>query len=150
MTSIYDNYGERAREHLKEEFSASSIQRDIEYAERDTKDITAFIAAAKAQIAVIEKTVFKRYIDFKKGKDYYAGKIEFSASVYRVPQVPGNERLKVYESDDSRRWVGNDKKKEALEFVLALIRKYPDAELIGTAAELCQKVQKKKQDVIPI
>jgi len=139
MTSIYDNYGERAREHLKEEFSASSIQRDIEYAERDTKDITAFIAAAKTQIAVIEKTAFKRYIDFKKGKDYYAGKIEFSVSVYRVPQVLGNERLKVYESDDSRRWVGNDKKKEAVESVLVLLKKYPDAELIGTAAELCQK-----------
>jgi len=139
MTSIYDNYGERVREHLKEEFSIGSIQRDIEYAERDTKDIAAFIAAAKTQIAVIEKTSFKWYIDFKKGKDYYAGKIEFSASVYRVPQVPGNERLKVYESDDSRRWVGNDKKKEALEFVFALLKKYPDAELIGTAAELCRK-----------
>ena len=146
MTSIYDNYGERAREHLKEEFSTSSIQRDIGYAERDIKDITAFIAAAKTQITVIEKTAFKRYIDFKKGKDYYAGKIEFSATVYRVPQVLGNERLKVYESDDGRRWVGNDKKKEAIEFVFALLKKYPDAELIGTAAELCQK----KRGVIEI
>lgn len=141
MTSIYDNYGERAREHLREEFNISSIQRDIEYAERDIKDITEFIVAAKTQIDVVEKTAFKQYIDFKKGKDYYAGKIEFSASVYRVPQILGNERLKVYESDDSRRWIGNDKKKEAFEFVFALLKKYPDAELIGNAAELCRKKQ---------
>ncbi len=141
MTTIYDNYGERAREHLKEEFSTSSIQRDIEYAERDIKDITAFIVAAKEQIAVIEKTTFKRFIEFKKGRDYYAGKVEFSVSVYRVPQVPGNERLKVYETD-GRRWVGNDKRKEAIGYVLDLIQKYPEGELIGNAAELIKKAHK--------
>jgi hypothetical protein len=142
MTSIFDNYGERAREHLKEEFNADSIQRDIGYAERDKKDISTFITSAKEQIAVIEKTTFKRYIDFKKGRDYYAGKIEFSVSVYQVPQVPGNEKLKVY-SDDGKRYIGNDKRKEAIGDVLKLIVKYPDAELIGNGAELIQKAHKK-------
>jgi len=142
MTTIYNNYGESAREHLKEEFSINSIERDIGYAERDIRDISLFFVAAKTQIAVIEKTTFKRYIEFKKGRDYYAGKVEFSVSVYRVPQVPGNERLKVYETD-GQRWVGNDKRKEAIGYVLDLIQKYPAGELIGNAAELILKTHKK-------
>ncbi len=142
MTTIYNNYGESAREHLKEEFSINSIERDIGYAERDIRDISLFFVAAKTQIAVIEKTTFKRYIEFKKGRDHYAGKVEFSVSVYRVPQVPGNERLKVYETD-GRRWVGNDKRKEAIGYVLDLIQKYPAGELIGNAAELILKTHKK-------
>lgn len=141
MTTIYNNYGESAREHLKEEFSINSIERDIGYAERDIRDISLFFVAAKTQIAVIEKTTFKRYIEFKKGRDHYAGKVEFSVSVYRVPQVPGNERLKVYETD-GQRWVGNDKRKEAIGYVLDLIQKYPEGELIGNAAELIKKAHK--------
>lgn len=147
MTSIYDNYGERQRGELKTNFDPTYILRDIEYGERDIKDIQAFIIAAREQLAIIEKTTFKRFIEVRKGKDHYAGKVEFSISVYRVPQVPGNEllngipRLRVYEHDDSQRFVGNDKRKEFIEYVQARRIKYPDAELIGNAIGLIKPVK---------
>jgi hypothetical protein len=144
MTSIYDNYGERAREKLKENYDLDSVMRDIGWAERDIKEIAAFITAAKAQIEIIKDTQFRRYIKFEKGHDHYRKKVEFSVSVYRVPQVAGNENLRVFESDInvSRRWVGNEHRKEAIEHAHALMERYPDAELIGNAADLLRKRNK--------
>lgn len=146
MTSIFDNYGEHARAKLKERFDADQLQRDIGYARRDVADIEKFIVEAVFQCSVIARTQFKRYIEFKKGRDYQFGKVEFSVSCYRVPQVPGNERLRVYESDFSRRFVGNVKRVEAIEYVRQAQAKYPDAELIGSAADLV----KPKKEIVQI
>lgn len=135
MTSIYDTYGTQPREDLKRNFDAETIRRDIAYGERDIKDISQFITEARSQLAIIEQTKFKRYISVQKGHDYGLKKVDFSVSVYRVPQVPGNERLRVYEhGDDSRRFVGNDRRKEFITFVRDRMAKYPDAERIGNAA----------------
>ncbi len=141
MTSIFDNYGEHARSKIKDEFDAERLQKEIGYARRDIADIEKFVKEAGAQLAIIRTTTFKRYIEFTKGHDYGAGKVDFSVSCYRVPQVPGNEKLRVYESDFSRRFVGNDKKSEAIEYVRQAQAKYPDAELIGNAAGLIKPVK---------
>jgi hypothetical protein len=141
MTSIYEDYGERARERLKVNFDARHIQDDLKYAERDIKDITEWMAAAEKQLAVIEQTVFKRYIEFRKDYDYYLKKIDFSVSVYRVPQSYSN--LKVYVNDVSNRWVGNDKRKDAIAYTFALMQQFPDAELVGNGADIIRAAKKK-------
>ena len=146
MTTIFDNYGEYAREKIKDEYDADRLQRNIGYAMRDLQDIHKFIIAARDQIGNIAVTQFKRYIEFTKGRDYGAGKVDFSVSCYRVPQVPGNEKLRVYEFDFSKRFVGNAKRAEAIEYVRQARAKYPDAELIGNAADLV----KPEKGVIPI
>lgn len=139
MTSIHDTYGDSARKDLKTQYDTGYITQDIKWGERDIRDIQQFVREAKAQLAVIETTTFKRYIDVRKGHDYHLGKVEFSISVYRVPQVPGNDCLKVYEHDDSRRFVGNDKRKEFIAYAQERMAKYPDAEVIGNAAQMCCK-----------
>ena len=136
MTTIFDNYGKHAREKIKDDYDADRLDREIGYAMRDVEDIKKFIIAARAQLATITNTQFKRYIEFTKGHDYGAGKVDFSVSCYRVPQVPGNEKLRVYEFDFSKRFVGNVKRAEAIEYVRQARAKYPDAELIGNAANL--------------
>jgi hypothetical protein len=67
--------------------------------------------------------------------------VDFEVSVYRVPQVPGNEFLKIYETGDGRRFVGNDWKKDFLEYVRAMIAKHPDAVLVGNAVEMIKPVK---------
>jgi hypothetical protein len=141
MTSIFDNYGEHARSKIKDEFDADRLQREIGYARRDIVDIEKFVKEAEAQLEIIRATTFKRYIEFTKGHDYNAGKVDFSVSCYRVPQVPGNEKLRVYEYDFSKRFVGNAKRAEAIEYVRQAQAKYPDAELIGNAASLIKPVK---------
>jgi len=141
MTSIFDNYGEHARAKIKDEFDADRLQKEIGYARRDIADIEKFVVEAVFQLSVISRTQFKRYIEFTKGHDYGAGKVDFSVSCYRVPQVPGNEKLRVYEFDFSKRFVGNVKRSEAIEYVRQAQAKYPDAELIGNAADLIKPIK---------
>ena len=141
MTSIFDNYGENARSKIKDEFDADRLQREIGYARRDIVDIEKFVKEAEAQLEIIRATTFKRYIEFNKGHNYNVGKVEFSVSCHRVPQVPGNEKLRVYEFDFSKRFVGNAKRAEAMEYVRQAQAKYPDAELIGNAVGLIKPVK---------
>jgi len=141
MTTIYDNYGKDARVKLKEEYDQDRLERDIGYARRDIVDIERFVVEAVFQLSVIARTPFKRYIEFRKGHDHCVGKIDFSVTCYRVPQVPGNERLRVYENDFSKRFVGNAKRAEAIEYVRQAQAKYTDAELIGNAADLVKPVK---------
>jgi len=141
MTTIFDNYGEHARSKLKEEFDEGRIQREIGYARRDIADIEKFVVEAVFQCSVIARTPFKRYIEFNKRKGYSGGLVEFSVSCYLVPQVPGNERFHVHENDFNRRFVGNVKRKEAVEYVRQALAKYTDAELIGNAADLIKPVK---------
>lgn len=136
MTSIFDNYGEPARARLKDEYDADRLQKEIGYARRDIADIEKFVHEANVQSARIGMISFKRYIEFTKGHDYGAGKVDFSVSCYRVPQVPGNEKLRIYEFEFSERFVGNVKRAEAIEYVRQAQAKYPDAKLIGNAADL--------------
>ena len=131
MTSVYEIYGEGARKKLPDQWDLQSLECDIGWGERDIRDIQQFITEARNQVEVIKQTAFRRFIWFNKGKDCYAKKVEFSVSVYRVPQVPGYEKIKVFEFEDSKRFVGNDKKKEAIAFVREMLLKYRDAELIG-------------------
>ena len=55
MTSIFDNYGEHAREKLKDEFDEDRIQKEIGYARRDIADIEKFVVEAVFQLSVISR-----------------------------------------------------------------------------------------------
>ena len=135
MTSMYEDYGPGALERLKDEYDIGNINRQTEWGNRDQQTIRTFLEAAGKQKAIAEKTAFKWFVLFNKGHDYGSGKIEFSISAYRVPQVPGNEKLKVF-SNEGKRFIGNDRKKEAVQYARDLMVRYPGATLTGTAAEL--------------
>ena len=131
MTGFYDSFGQGARDKLKTEYNAEYIQRDIGYARRDIGEIEQFIRAAHDQLEVIKKTVFVYEVSIER-RDY--NKVEYFVSSAQVPQVEGGQHHKIYPHDDSKRFVGKDRK-AAVEYARELSKKYGNCRIVGNFAD---------------
>ncbi len=124
MAYYGDDFGEGAIRRLNEDFSEASLNSNIGYCDRITKEIEKYRAACLARIMEIGKVEFRWHVELRKTKDYSTGKVEFDVTAMNIPQVPEGRKHAIVLPGDSKRFIGNEKRAEAVALAQSLAEKY--------------------------
>lgn len=142
---VSKDYGEESRNALPKQYCVESLERELQNANDDLREIRLFIMKADHQLHIAKSTPLKYYVEFRKEFNYATKHINYIILIFQLPDIPDADkvatRMYVWRPEDvdgrgthNKPFLGNEKK-SAVEYAVALSIKY-HAKVVGNAADL--------------